>query len=732
MPQAPTLSPELTRQAVSLARALAIAIRHWSLYPPDHPSVAGSVGRLADAVRDSVGGVACAFGVTPSTLLVAGLPLPDEAPVAETARLLHDRDILEISFLGVPPTKALEDLLRLLATSADNLRAAGGPEQVWAARGHGTIAIRQIDYQKILEDPEIARPPERRDDLWRSLVNAIVQGRQEFDEVQQHRLLEISRSSADIGKLARDVIEPKRNLDGSPLITTQAATILAVFRHITGIVQVMEPDRLPEVLQNVAAATATLDPHVVAELLQTEEGLQQTPIIGRIAAAFDDEAVAKLLAAALTRDGRATARLAQVFDTIAPDENRKRRVLTLARSMLTEHDFGKSGQFRVVWESMETLLLGYDERPYVSASYQAALNGAGARGAMLAVRDLPVELPAWLESVAQENVRSLSVLLVTDLLRLETHPDRAAEIALDMVALVDDLLLAGDFTNARVVLRELRAASRGRIAAAAAEAALASVADSSALRDAAAMLDDLDEAVCAAFGDCCEAIGPAAVKALYPALQSETETRKWARARDIVRRYGAAAAIHLAGLAADKRWFVQRNAAILLGATRSPDAVPVLQALLRQNDPRVMRHAVAALAAIDDPSAARAVQTALRAASGDARLAVVEALGAERDPRVVPMLARVLAETDPFGPDHHVVLDALDALARLADERAVPSIVAVMRRRKLFSGRKARAFKAASVKALVAIGTARARAALDDAAQTGDRVLKRAVREARG
>lgn len=732
MPQAPTLSPELTRQAVSLARALAVAVRHWSQYPPEHPSVAGSVRRLADAVRESAGGAAFAFGVTPSTLLVAGLPLPDDGPVAETARLLHDRDILEISFLAAPPPEALEGLLRLLATSADDLRAAGGPEQIWAARGHGAIAIRQIDYQKILEDKEIARPPERRDDLWRSLVNAIVQGRQEFDEAQQYRLLDISRSAADIGELANDVIEPKRNLDGSPLITTQAATVLAVFRHITGIVQVIEPERLPEVLQNVAAATATLDPHVVLQLMQTEEGLQETPIIARIAAAFDDEQVAMLLATALARDGKATARLAQVFDTIAPDESRKRRVLTMARTMLTEHDFGKSGQFRAVWDSMETLLLGYDERPYVSASYQAVLEGAGARGAMLAARGLPAELPEWLESLAQENVRRLSVLLLTDLLRIETDADRAGEIARDMVALVDDLLLAGDFANALLVLRELEAASRGSIAAAAARAALASAAESTALRDAAAMLGDLDEAACAALGDCCATIGPAAVKVLYPALESETETRGYARARDIVVRYGAAAAVHLAGLAEDHRWFVQRNAAILLGATRSPDAVPALQALLRRKDPRVMRHAAAALAAIDDPSAARAVQTALRAASGDARVAVVEALVATRDPRVVPMLDRLLAETDPFGPDHHVVLDALDALAQLADERAVPSIVAVMRRRKLFGGRKARAFKAAAVKALAAIGTARARAALDEAARTGDRALKRAIREANG
>ena len=151
-------------------------------------------------------------------------------------------------------------------------------------------------------------------------------------------------------------------------------------------------------------------------------------MVARRAAAFDDSTVAQLLATALSRDGKATARLAQVFDTIAPDEERKRRVLTMARSMLSEQDFGKSGQFRAVWSSMETLLLTYDETAYVSDAYQATLEGATARGEMLAARELPPELPEWIESLEQDNVRALSVMLITDLLRIEENRDRAAEI----------------------------------------------------------------------------------------------------------------------------------------------------------------------------------------------------------------------------------------------------------------------------------------------------------------
>jgi HEAT repeat protein len=246
-------------------------------------------------------------------------------------------------------------------------------------------------------------------------------------------------------------------------------------------------------------------------------------------------------------------------------------------------------------------------------------------------------------------------------------------------------------------------------------------------------MNDLDEEAQKTFAECCELIGATSIRALYAMLKSEHETPAYRRARDIVRKFGAAAVPHLAGLADDPQWFVQRNAAVLLGATRSADAVAPLQALLRRGDPRVVRAAVSALAGIDDPAAARAIQTVLRATSGATRAAVVDALVAERDPRVVPMLVRILSEVDPFGVDHDIVLDTLNAVRQLAHEQAVPSIATVMRRKKFLFGRaKARAFKTASVQALLAIGTPKAQAALDEAAQTGDGLLKTVIRQATG
>jgi HEAT repeat protein len=610
-----TLSHELVRQSISLARALSAAARNWALYPPEHPAAVASVTRLGEAIATSVAGAAFTFGVTPKTLLVAGYPLPKDHAVAEAARLLHDHDILQITFVGEPEINALHSLLALLARSVEELRAEGGPGKAWSKLTHTSVAIEQIDYERILEDRDVEHELGKGGDVWRSVVNSIVEGRSTFDSAQQQRLLEIAGNAFEIRELATAVSAPKCNVD---------------------------------------------DPHVVMQIMQTDEGVQETPILGRIAESFDDDKVAELL----------------------------------------------------------------------SSSYQASLEGAVGRREMFSTRDLPRELPEWVESLQQDNVRSLSVLLITDLLRIEEQEERAVEIASDMTALVEDLLMSGDFANSVLVLRELKRAREGKVAPAAARAALTQIADSPALRETATMLTDFDDGTLTLFMECCECAGPLTIRALHPALASETETSEYIRARDLVHRFGATGVPHIAPLADDSRWFVQRNAAALLGAIRSAEAVPVLQTLLRRSDPPVLRTAVAALSGIDDPAAARAVQTALRAASGANRDAVVAALVAEKNPRVVPMLAQILTESDPFGADHQTVIDTLHAVRQLADDRAVPAVVTVMRRKKLFAWKKARLVKEASVLALSAVASPRARSALADAASTGDWMLKRVVKQA--
>src|SRR5207302_8976260 len=99
------------------------------------------------------------------------------------------------------------------------------------------------------------------DDVWTAIVYSIVSGQKTMDEMAQQRLLGIAADPTQIVDLATAVMAPKCALDGSPMITTQAATVLAAFRHLASIVSVKAADQSDETMRNLAAAAATLDAH---------------------------------------------------------------------------------------------------------------------------------------------------------------------------------------------------------------------------------------------------------------------------------------------------------------------------------------------------------------------------------------------------------------------------------------------------------------------------------------
>ena len=695
-----------------------------------------SVKRLCAAIRESSLGSVFSIGITPETLMIESTAADaTQAGIGEAAVMLHDRDVLRLTFVGEVPPEAVHALLRMLSLEPGERRGLGGPARIWATAGHPSITIEQIDYDRLLarEEGEIPEPA-RRDELWRSIVLSMAGGQSAvFDERAQHRLLLIAGSPMDIADTAIAATAPMCTPDGSPMVTSQAAVVIAAFRHLTSIVSVMSPDRMNEVMTNLATAAMQLNPHVVLQMMQTHDDPTGTPsIMGGVADAFDDTKIAQLLATSLALEGGASDRLATIFNTIAPDQDRKRRVLTMTRSLLSESDFGQTvqgGQFQGLWTSMEELLISYNDKPFVSDSYQMALGGVGARAERMAVIDLPPDLPDWMTSLGQDNVRTLSVTLLIDLFNLERDPTRASEIAVDMEALAEDLLLSGAYDETLRVARALAEHTKAKdaIGRDACLVGLDRLGESLAMRETAELIGEIEEEGWTSIRAVLEVVGAATIEALKPVVMVEEPTPASERAERAILGFGPPAVPRLSSLAGDPRWFVQRTAARLLGSVGAPEAVPLLQALLRQSEPLVVREAVCALSAIDDPAAARAIHTVLRASTGALRRAVIDALVASRDPRVVPILVHILRESHPLRKDHQIVLETAKAMGAVGSDDAVPALKTLATHRAFFSRKKLRAVKEQSVDALRRIGGPLAEATLQEASTTGDRMLRKIV-----
>ena len=735
MAQRAASAADMTRLAVGFARAMTIGLRSWGFYPPEHPAVAMAVERVMATAAEACAGGMMQLAVTPHALLLDGLPLESsDLAVVECAELLHDRDILQLTLAAPPPDAVVRALLGVLTLDRGTRRAQGGPAAIWGAEDQTAILLEQIDYQELLER-EIDDGAARRDATWKSIVRSIIMGHATFSAAEQQRLLEISRDVGAIGELCKDAREPFCMPDGSPMLTTQAATVLAVYRHIAKTVTALEPERVKEVIDSLALAAGSVEPTTALEmLLQEEHADQGIPIVAALKQAFDDQQVALLLARALSSPGHATNRLARVLDTLAPDDQRKKRVLTLAKKLISERDFGSKRPIDDIRKSLDELLLQYDESTYVSKEYRESMDVAASRAADLAARGLPPEMDEWLATLGAESVRKLSGQLLIDLLRNETVPGRMAETSRDMGAFVEELLLAGAYAECLPVIQELAAAidRKPAIAPDACRRAIDSVGTSSPLAEAATTLDEQTAGEFAAFEALICAIGTAAVPALVAAYQREDGGTGTERVTAVIGRLGPKAIPAITTALEDKPWFVQRELAKALGKIGTSAAVPPLQALLRRSDLRVLQTAVTSLSNIADPAAERALYMVLKASAGDARAAVISSLVALKDPRVVAMLARILLDSDPFGDEHALILETLTVLAAMRDDRAVSQIAALARKKKWSAWGKTKRLRHASLQALSRIGTAKAKQAITDLATSGDFFLKRLARKAAG
>ena len=350
MAEVTPLSPELSRSVSALARALVAAARSWALYPPDHPAVA-RVGRPpADHARRARRPDRCSPSASlpkrcSSAASAGGRRRPGHRgrgvapPARHPAAHLRRRR---------PGRRAPARCSRCWPRTSTAVRAARRARQGVARAGPPRHRDRADRFQPA--SSRIGRssiPARRKDDLWRAIVRAVTRSpqgarRSRAAAPARDRRRRRSRSAS----WRSDVIAPNYTADGSPMLTSQAAAVVAAYRHLVGIVDVMAPERRTEVMQNLAAATATLDPrvdHADARRRRTKEarapagGATSAEIRGGIAAGLR-RLQGRAAARDHARDRRPGVAIGSptVFDTIAPDEPRKRRVLTLTRTLLSE------------------------------------------------------------------------------------------------------------------------------------------------------------------------------------------------------------------------------------------------------------------------------------------------------------------------------------------------------------------------------------------------------------
>ena len=724
------LAPEDAARLTEFARACKAAARAVTLYPGGHPAIAATLGRIAQVTSAASLPGPMRISVLASGLLLDGrAPARPDASIAELATLLHDHLIGEITVNPGGDVDAWRSFLLLVGKSSEAVRAEGGIARVWTTMAGRHVELREIDYGEVLRERGGGAPA-----AWEQVITNCLQGDASLDDEALRSLLEVAGDPAKlealIGTLDLRAAESGRGM------SQRASALIRLLQGIVEAVSNKDPDRLDPVMKNLASAIGQLTPEMMMSLLShpgSERG-EGPAVVDSVVSHMSEGAIASFVARNALDEGTSVERVAQAFHSLVPDADHRERLLALAHDEASESLLGTMPGFEGVWDQVaQKILTTYSDKPYVSEEYAHELSSLRAKAIDIEhVNDDPPErMGSWLSTVTTSEVRKLDLTLVLDLLRIEEDHDRWSTLMRPVVALIEDLLLVGDFDTAGELLAALVKETRNEDSKARSQTAVIAIdvlVAGSMMRHIVTHLASIDDAQFERVKTMCLSVGEVVIRPLAEALSAEERTRPRERLTSILIAFGSIGRREVERLKSSPNAAVRRTAVYLLRNFGGNDALPELTELLSDNEQQVQREAVRAILNIGTDQAYQVLQQALVSGTATSREAIMQSLGVVRDERAAPLFAYILANVDHRGQLRSVYLRAMEALAALKDPVGVPALKDALYRGEWWAPGRNKTLRTAAAAALARIATPEAIAILEDAARTGSRGVRQVAR----
>ncbi len=731
-PPAEPLAPDVAQRLTDFARSCKAAARSVTLYPEGHPAIVGSLARLVDAARRATSPGTMTIAVLPDRLTVDGrAPAREDPALGELAALLHGHLVGELRLSDGADPAAWRGFLLLLARPSEELLLEGGIGRLWAATGGQHVQLREIDYAEVLRERKSGL-----DAAWQSIIQYCLEGDAvDLDEETLKTLADIAGDHERLSELTRRINDESAEGGGAP---GQAQALVRLLRLMARAVLDTDPERLEAVLQNAAVAAGNLSPDVMLELLTQR---YQTPpggpldVVGAVLERMSDATIATFVASAVVTERGATARLAQAFQALVTEDERRGTLLELAQDEVLKTPLGHETTFQELWQRASQMLLSYRDEKFVSADYARELTTARTQAIDVdrVSDDPPERVAAWMASVADAEVRALDLQLLLDLLRIEGDAARWHEVVEPVVAHVDDLVLLGDVESA-VPLVEALAAEAGRDGTPGrrphAATALERLANGHLMSSMVGHLRTVDDAVAAHAKALCHALGGGVIRPLADALAAEERGLAYRRLTDILVSFGSRGRDAVEQLKTSANPAVRRTAIHLLREFGGNDALADLAPLIEDREPNVQREAIRAIVNIGTEEAFGALERALTTGSDRARSAVTAALLSTRDERAIPLFAHILRTRENRRRLRPVYESAVDTLGALGGADAIAALRAALYDGEWWAPFRTAAIRGRAAAALGHTASPEALAVLEEAASQGSRGIRSAARQA--
>jgi HEAT repeat protein len=666
-----------------LVRALAVAWKNIAAYPAGHPALAtslqGAHRRLVE-LRGPAGEVV--FGIAADGLIY-GQERIESTHVQKFAQALFTRRVAVVRFDPDTTADDLEKFLRLLAAATAEDRTPLW-EQLTAA-GVMNINLQAVDYSSVQITDDMTERIKKSDTLWDDILRALLAGR-ELTPEGKRLLEETPRSVDEMTALVMRYIEeaekemPQFDADATfgirrvasspdPPDVIRARVSQAIALHVgnasgskkqLAVQQVMQLMRtFPDPLRGSVMRS------VLRELARDETtGSQLRDFASSLA---DEEVLDALLD--ISSMSSISSHAVRLLESLSALQDAKRDVQAIAPDKLLAEltaFFGDEDVDRFNPPEHATLLDNVSVK--IPSTPSAAVQPLGDRA----------------DSVAPDIVNRAFGLTLLDLMAKQAA--RGEAIA-PLLARIESVFLAyltngafgdaADFVEAVQDTRKSAAAGELRAGLDEALGRLATLDSMKVLIDHALSAPPAQASIVQRL---IEALGSAATRNLLEALAAENNRSRRRRLFDLVASLGPRIVDEAIPFLSDPRWFVVRNAVVLLRTVKDRKSLPQIRGLGAHPDLRVRLEAIKTLLAFDSSVPQDLLDNAI--GDPDPKLAetAVTLVGSYGIKEAVAPMLRLLTGNDILGVRRALRVRVLKVLGELGDPRALPELARFFQR----------------------------------------------------
>jgi HEAT repeat protein len=715
------------------ARTCKAAARAVSLYPGAHPAIGSSLSRLVASAGRLARHGPVKLAVHRELLAIDGRsPLRPDPSIGELATLLHER---LIGRLTVQPEADAEDwraLLLLLARSPEDLMAGGGIRQAWTLTGRNHFEIQEIDYAEVLRERGGG------DDVtWDRIIAYCLEGRKGMlDAGALSSLLEALSDPVLFSRLVEQLQEAVG--PDSKKVGVRVAALLQLMRTAIDAARTQGEAEVNRAFETIAASCARLSPDMMIGMLERRQAVNQeeADLVSTVADRMTDQAIASFMARAVAADRKGTERLAHALEALASDTGRKKGIVDLAKEEARQGELGAEAGFETMWDSVSNAVMSYtlaSNLTNVSDEYAREISSAR-RNAIEIERvsdDPPERVQAWVTTVSESALAQLDLEMLLDLLRIEGAATQWEPLSTIAASEIERRTLTGDVVAAHSLLealvRETKTDGRPALRVTAARA-LDGLGAGPLARHVAMHFRTVIDSEVDRFNQLCQMVGPSVVRSLADALAREENAVAIRRLGALLLSFGAAGRRSVEQLKNSPNPAVRRMAITLLRRAGGQEALLELAAMIGDEDPEVQRESIHAMVEIGTGNAYSVLHRLLLQADRPRDSALRELLSL-RDDKAVPLFSYVLSKGEPKGKLVGIHISMIEALGTMRPRpESIRALQQVLQRGHWWAPFRTTTQRQAAATSLRKLGTPEALGALEAAANSGGRSVRRIAR----